>query len=189
MNKIITTILIWIWSLGCFSQPFDSWPIFRGDQNLKGVSKTTIPNTPKLLWSFTTGDNIKSAPVVDKNKVVIGSTDGFVYCLDLTGKLIWKFETGNSIEAPALVLENTVYIGNLDGTLYALDLNTGKKLWDYECDNQIIGSANWWKEGNTTSIVVGSYDYYLHCVDAKTGKVRWKYESDNFINGAAACSS
>jgi len=157
--KIYTFLLLIISALGAISQPTDSWPIFRGDQNLKGVSKSTIPNSPKLLWKFTTGDNIKSAPVIANGKVVIGSTDGYVYCLDNNGKLLWKFETGNAIEASALIHENIVYIGNLDGTLYALDLNTGKKLWEYETDNQIIGSANWWKEGNTTSIVVGSYDY------------------------------
>jgi eukaryotic-like serine/threonine-protein kinase len=84
------------------AQPTDSWPIFRGDQNLKGVSKTVLPAAPKLLWTFTTGDIIKSAPVVANGKVVIGSTDGFVYCLDLKGKQVWKFETGNAIEAPAL---------------------------------------------------------------------------------------
>ena len=189
MKKIINTITFLFFAAVLTAQPTDSWPIFRGDQNLKGVSKTVLPAAPKLLWTFTTGDIIKSAPVVANGKVVIGSTDGFVYCIDSKGKLVWKFETGNAIEAPALILDNTVYIGNLDGTLYALDLNSGKKLWEYETDNQIIGSANWWKEGNTTSIVVGSYDYYLHCIDAKTGKVRWKYESDNFINGAAACSN
>ena len=91
------------------AQPTDSWPIFRGDQNLKGVSKTVLPAAPKLLWTFNTGDIIKSAPVVANGKVVIGSTDGFVYCLDLKGKLIWKFETGNTIEAPALIFDNTVY--------------------------------------------------------------------------------
>jgi eukaryotic-like serine/threonine-protein kinase len=143
-----------------FAQPSDSWPIFRGDQNLRGVSKTTLPATPKLLWTFTTGDNIKSAPVVDKGKVVIGSTDSFVYCLDLKGKLLWKFETGNAIEAPALIHDNTVFIGNLDGTLYALDLNTGKKKWEYETDNQISGSANWWSDGKNTFIFVGSYDFF-----------------------------
>ncbi|MBK6282420.1 MAG: PQQ-like beta-propeller repeat protein [Draconibacterium sp.] len=51
-----------------------------------------------------------------KGKVVIGSTDGFVYCLDTNGKQLWKFETGNAIEASALIHENVVYIGNLDGT-------------------------------------------------------------------------
>jgi len=188
MNRyLLIGILIFINSQ-VFAQSNDSWPIFRGDQNLKGLANTTIPNSPKLLWTFETGDNIKSAPVVANGKVVIGSTDGFVYCLDTNGKLLWKFDTGNVIEAPALILKNVIYVGNLDGTLFALDLNSGKKLWEYETDNQIIGSANWWTDGDTTSILVGSYDYYLHCVDSKTGKVRWKYESDNFINGAATCT-
>lgn len=189
MNKINLLIAIFALAFNLNAQPTDSWPIFRGDQNLTGVSKTTVPASPKLLWTFETGDNIKSSPVVANGKVVIGSTDGLVYCLDMNGKLLWKFETGNSIEAPALIVENTVYIGNLDGMLLAFDLNSGKKLWEYECENQIVGSPNWWKEGGTTSILVGSYDYYLHCVDAKTGQVRWKYESDNFINGAAACAN
>ena len=69
----------------------------------------------------------------------------------------------------------------------ALDLNSGKKHWEYDCDNQIIGSANWWKVGDKTHIFVGSYDFYLHCVDAKNGEGLWKYETDNFINGAPAC--
>ena len=67
-----------MWScLAVIAQTTDSWPIFRGDQNLTGVSKTTIPASPKLLWTFETGDNIKSAPVVANGKVVIGSTDGW----------------------------------------------------------------------------------------------------------------
>ncbi|HPF51381.1 MAG TPA: PQQ-binding-like beta-propeller repeat protein, partial [Draconibacterium sp.] len=189
MNMLRYFVLITFLGISCniIAQPSSSWPIFRGDQHLTGISGTTLPAQPKLLWTFETGDNIKSAPVVADGKIVIGSTDGFVYCIDTNGKLLWKFETSNSIEAPALILEKVVYIGNLNGTLYALDLNTGKKLWEYECDNQIIGSANWWKVGDKTHIVVGSYDFYLHCVDAKTGEGLWKYETDNFINGAPAC--
>ena len=92
------------------AQPSDSWPIFRGDQNLTGVSKTTLPASPKLIWTFQTVDNIKGAPVVADGKIVIGSTDGVVYCIDTNGKLLWKYDTGNSIEAPALILNKTVYI-------------------------------------------------------------------------------
>jgi eukaryotic-like serine/threonine-protein kinase len=145
MIKFINTIAIIFFAVSLTAQSTISWPIFRGNQQLTGVSKTELPDQPKLLWTFQTGDNIKSAPVVDQGKVVIGSTDGVVYCLDTTGKLLWKYETSNAIEAPALIHKNTVYIGNLDGNFYALDLNTGAKKWEYETDNQIIGSANWWE--------------------------------------------
>ncbi len=186
--KYTIVLLLILFGIQGSTQNSNSWPIFRGDQQLTGTSRSELPDKPTLKWTFQTGDNIKSAPVVDQGKVVIGSTDGIVYCLDLQGKLLWKFETGNAIEAPALIYENTVYIGNLDGNLFALDLNSGEKKWQYETDNQIIGSANWWETNNITYILVGSYDYYLHCVDAQTGKLMWKYESDNFINGAPACS-
>src|SRR5690606_40007659 len=112
MKRIRYTIAILFFAAGLSAQSADSWPIFRGNQQLTGISKTELPNQPKLLWTFQTGDNIKSAPVVDQGKVVIGSTDGVVYCLDINGKLLWKFETSNTIEAPALIHKNTVYIGN-----------------------------------------------------------------------------
>jgi outer membrane protein assembly factor BamB len=162
------------------------WPLFRGDQALTGAVREQLPAKPRLLWSFQTGDDIKASPVACGDKIVVGSTDGHVYCLSLTGALIWKFNTGNAIEAPALILDGTVFVGNLSGSLHALNLADGKVKWQYLTEGQISGSPNWWKSGYQTRILVGSYDYYLHCIDAATGKGVWKYESDNFINGAAS---
>ena len=172
-----------------YSQKEYCWNMFRGDQALAGMTVFEFPAKPEILWTYKTDDQIKSSPVSCNNKIIAGSGDGFVYCLDINGKLIWKFNSGNGIEAPALILEGNVYIGNLDGSLYSLNLNTGLQNWVYKADNQISGSPNYWKINEKLYILVGSYDYNLHCVDAKTGKVKWKYESDNFINGAAACQN
>ncbi|MDD4144231.1 MAG: PQQ-binding-like beta-propeller repeat protein [Prolixibacteraceae bacterium] len=187
MKLSINLLFLFLFVIRLSGQTADSWPIFRGDRQLTGISRTELPDKPELLWAFQTEDNIKAAPVVEKGMVVIGSTDGIMYCLNKEGKIQWKFKTDNAIEAPALIHNNTVYFGNLDGTLFAVDLATGEKKWDYDTDNQIIGSPNWWEKDGVTYIFAGSYDYYLHCVDAGTGEVKWKYESDNFINGAPAC--
>lgn len=187
-KKLILTFGVVLLVNLILAQSNHSWPIFRGNQQLTGKTQSVLPSQPKLLWVFQTGDNIKSAPVVDKGKVVVGSTDGYVYCLGLNGNLNWKYDTGNAIEAPALILDDVVYIGNLDGNLFALDLITGEEKWQYKTDNQIIGSANWWKSNDKTYIMAGSYDFFLHCVDADNGKTVWKYESENYINGAPACS-
>ena len=165
------------------------WPIFRGNQRLTGSISAILPDKPALKWTFNAGSMIKSSPVACDNSIVVTSTDGTVYCLDLNGKKKWQFKTSNSIEASALILENRIYVGNLDGTLYSLDLQTGQKIWEYATENQIMGSVNWYKVGTNTLLLVGSYDYFLHCVDAQTGKVKWKYESDNYINGAASCNN
>ena len=52
------------------------WTIFRGNQQLTGATTASIPDKPKLLSSFQTGDDIKASPVVDGQTIFCGSTDG-----------------------------------------------------------------------------------------------------------------
>ena len=163
-----------------------SWAIFRGNQQLTGATPATVPEKPKLLSSFQTGDDIKSSPVVDGQTIFCGSTDGTMYAVGFDGKLKWKFVSGNSIEAPALVIDGSVLFGQLDGLFYRLDEKTGEEIWKYKTDNQIMGSANWMKVGNQVRLFVGSYDYNLHCFGFPKGDSIWRYESDNYINGAPA---
>ncbi len=163
------------------------WPIYRGDRSLTGVAEGSLPDSMRLLWSFETGDEIKSSPVIDKETVYIGSTDGKVYALRLKdGRKIWDFDTGVAVEAPPLILKGTVYVGSLDGMFYAIDSRTGTVRWTHETGNRIAGSANWVSavSGKGYWILIGSYDNILYCVDADTGKRVWQYETENFINGA-----
>jgi len=53
-----------------------NWPIFRGDNRLTGHCPEPVADNIKLIWSFQTGDEIKSSPVVGLEKVFIGSNDG-----------------------------------------------------------------------------------------------------------------
>ncbi|MCH7726006.1 MAG: PQQ-binding-like beta-propeller repeat protein, partial [Planctomycetes bacterium] len=44
------------------------------------------------LWSYTTGGRVDSPPTFDRGRVLFGSADGWVYCLQAEdGKLIWRF--------------------------------------------------------------------------------------------------
>jgi len=164
------------------------WPIFRGNPQLSGVSKTTLPDEIKLLWSFKTEDDIKSSPVIGNDHVFIGSNDGFVYALKLeNGELVWKFDTGDAVEAPPLFLHNSIYVGSMNGLFFALDAQTGKIKWKFKTEGQISGSANWFsKSKNETWIIFGSYDNIMYCLNAESGKKVWAFETDNFINGAPA---
>lgn len=162
------------------------WTSFRGNQQLSGTTTSEIPKQPKLLFSFQTGDDIKASPVATDHTIFCGSTDGFMYAIGFDGKLKWKFEAGNGIEAPALFLNGSLVFGTLDGLLFKLDEKSGKQIWKYKTDNQIMGSANWVKNGNQIFLTVGSYDYNLHGVGFVKGDSLWQYESDNFINGAPA---
>jgi eukaryotic-like serine/threonine-protein kinase len=162
------------------------WEIFRGDPALTGATREAIPQSPRMLWTFETGDEIKSSAVIHDSKIVIGSGNGLVYCLDMQGSLLWKFDTGNTIEAPALIYNQKIYIGNLGGSLYCIDLSTGKVVWEYKCDSQIMAAPNIWSDGTTELILIGSYDYYLHAVNPKDGSMVWKYELLNYLNATVA---
>jgi outer membrane protein assembly factor BamB len=166
-----------------YSQKTACWTNYRGNAQLAGNSDSEIPENPVLLWSFKAADGFKSSPVVCKNTIVLGSIDGSIYGISTEGKLNWKINTENSIEAPALIVGDMAFIGNLSGDLYAIEIISGKILWTYKTENQIMGSPNYYSNGINKVIVVGSYDYCLHGVDMKTGKGLWKYEADNFING------
>jgi len=169
-----------------------SWPIFRGDARLSGLAEGSLPNQMALLWSFKTGDAIKSSPVIGNGLVYIGSSDGKVYALNLTnGTVQWKFNTDDSVEAPPLLWNGTVYVGVVKGLLFALDARDGKVKWQYETAGKIMGSANCVPapDGNGQWILIGSYDNTMHCVDATSGKRVWTYETQNFINGAPAVAA
>ena len=186
--KIITTLVFIIISLVSHSNPHQDWPNSRDNAQMHGYTKANFLSNPDIKWVFDADWIFKSAPVVYDEKVIIGSTEGTIYCLDMEGRLIWKKETDNSIEAPALIVDGIVYLGNLSGSLYALDIETGNEKWIYTTENQIMGAPNHWKNKEKEYLLVGSYDFFLHCIDLKTGKGVWKYESDNYLNGAPAIS-
>ena len=94
-------------------------------------------------------------------------------------------QTDMAIEAPPLVEAGMVFVGSTDGFLYALEATTGKLLWRYETDGEIMGAPNQAirPKSKDSVLVVGSYDNFVHCMDLKTGKALWKFETQNYVNG------
>ena len=180
-----------------------SWPIFRGDSRLTGTINNqkflrgsrgqffqkAPPGRRRQLWTFQTGAEVISSPVIGFGRVYIGSTDGKVYALSLKdGSKIWEFDTGDDIEASPLLVDTFIYIGNLSGVFFALDAHTGKVYWKFETEGPIYGSANWiQKPGKGEKLIfVGSHDNKMYCFDAASGKLGWTYETENYINGTPA---
>lgn len=121
--------------------------------------------TGKLVWRTklgdpTTGETLTGAPIVAKDKVIIGNAGGelgirgWVQALDLkTGKALWKaYNTGPDAE---------VKIGASFHAYYAKDRGTD------------LGATSWpgtmWKQGGATSWAWFSYDPELNLVYYGTG--------------------
>jgi len=111
---------------------FHPWGQFKGNPAHTGVSPFSAPEKPELLFSFKTGGNIDSAPVVSADgSIYFGSWDSYFYALNSKGKLKWKYKTGDKIiSSPALGADEKVFFTSEDSFLYALD-ETGNFLWKF----------------------------------------------------------
>ena len=59
-------------------------------------------------------------PLRSPARVVVGSSDGKLYVLDLaSGKKVWEFEAGAPITASPAISGGRIIIGDGDGRLYA----------------------------------------------------------------------
>ena len=69
------------------------WPRHRGDAALTGRSESKLGNKLDLLWTYETGEFLKSSVVVEKSFAYVGSDDGKLHAIDLsTGKPKWTFK-------------------------------------------------------------------------------------------------
>lgn len=137
-----------------------------------------------FLWSFKTGDNVATRPVVARGTVVFGSEDRNVYALDAaTGALRWRAATGGSVvSSPALAAETLVVIGSDDGGVYGLDLETGERRWLFATDGAV-----------EAPIVVedgvayaASRDNHLYALDPDTGEPLWTARVGGVLRSAPA---
>lgn len=93
-------------------------------------------NTLNPNWTNTDAKRmIETKPLVINDKVIYGSWDGYLYCIDAkTGLLIWKWsENENFYYSPASCIPvsdgKNVYVTTPDKYTSAIDLFLGKTVW------------------------------------------------------------
>lgn len=164
------------------------WHNYRASSGLTGATSSGLPVTPVLQWTFKAGDAVESSPVVAQGKIIFGSRNGILYCVNINnGQLLWTFDTRTAIDAPPMVSGEYIYVGNLAGDFFKIGLSDGKVIWKYSCGSQIYASANSFinKQGESV-IIIGAYDFMMRGLSSSTGKLLWQFKTKNFIHGAGA---
>jgi outer membrane protein assembly factor BamB len=161
------------------------WTEWRGSPDNAAVEGDTAPINGVLRWKYDTGNQVLSSPVFYSGGMLIGSDDGFLYCLDpVTGDLIWKFKTKGEIQATPLIKEGRAYFGSFDRNFYCIKLPDAgaqpRKVWSYACEGQIISSAH--SIGN--DLVFGCLDGALYCL-RDNGTLKWRTPVGNEIWASA----
>lgn len=95
----------------------------------------------KILWTNRDSKNETfTTPAVNGRRVVVGSDDGHVYCLDrATGLKVWKFDTGDSPSSPVIAAGRVVVSSG--GAVFMLDLKSGRKTWTHDVSDWITSPA------------------------------------------------
>ncbi len=83
--------------------------------NIYGID---APSGTAPVWTFETGGLIYANPVVADEKFFGGSSDGYIYCLTLTGELVWKYYAGDVITDCFAIVNGKLFASSSDGTLY-----------------------------------------------------------------------
>lgn len=128
-----------------------------------------------LLWCNTSASGmIESKPLILKDKIIFGSWDTYLYCIDAaTGLLNWKW-TGNPVSnyspaaSPLVSDGKNVFFATPDKAITAVDLLLGKTNWkktDFDAWES-IGMSN-----DSKKLFVKSQNDKFHIISAANGKL------------------
>lgn len=138
------------------------------------------------LWEFKANDYVyHSSPSIWQNRVVFGSHDKNVYCVNIeNGNLIWSFRTNGIIDSTPAIADGRVLIGSSDGFLYCLDFMNGSLFWKLDLKKQEEDNGNFFTNSPIVigdRVICGSTTSQMNCIDLKTGANLWLYNTGSRI--------
>ncbi len=157
-----------------------------------------VSSDGRLLWKLQCGEHTTQTPLVvnkdweeiggfhkrsfysmprdNKSRIVIGSGDGYMRCLDVEdGALLWKFFANSlSISSPA-IQDKTICFGSHDGRLYLIDTD-GHIKWKFQTGNRVVSSPLF----HDDTVYFGSSDNNAYAL-SHDGELLWRFLTDGEI--------
>lgn len=164
----------------------NDWIIFRGSPSLNGYIERTLPDEPKLQWTFKNDVRTVASPIIYGGNAYTIDRKGVIRGIDAQGKQFFTHDLNTTVEASFIIRDSVMYIGRIDGFVSALSLSTKKVLWEYETLGQISASPNLIQQEADELLLVGSYDNCMYTFSTNTGKKASQFETGYYINGAAS---
>ena len=133
-------------------------------------------NSNNLIWETNLGWSSSSSPIIVKNNIFVGSSDG-LYALEKdSGEILWNFKMGAVSSIPVYV-NGVVYCGSHDGNIYAINSKNGDLEWTFETNDEIYGSP----VVKNNVLFIGSNDGYMYAINIKDKELKWKFKTDRPI--------
>jgi len=151
--------------------------VFWGSQIIVGCTdgKLYFINRKEDLGGIVEiGSPIRITPLVDGDRLYLGTEDSTFQCFDLKSKKIkWKIKTGGRLLLPPRADEERIYFLASNSVLYCIDKKGGDILWWW-----IVPSRSAYDlEFSADKILVTTLSSILFCLDRKTGKEIGRYDA------------
>ncbi|HEU5402921.1 MAG TPA: PQQ-binding-like beta-propeller repeat protein, partial [Terriglobales bacterium] len=166
-----------------------------------------VPKFTRVKWKFHTNGRVFSSPAVADGMAFVGSTDHFLYAVDLaTGTEKWKFETPSRVTSSPAVANGIVYFGSMDANFYAVEAATGKLKWKFATGGERRYTATHLHGAMPASesmpdpfdfflssptvingaVYFGSGDGNIYALDSATGALKWKFHTGDVVHSSPA---
>jgi outer membrane protein assembly factor BamB len=158
------------------------WSQLKHDAQNTGRCPFIGPDNGAIIWSFYTGDAVRSSPAIDKyGSIIFGSDTGFLYSLSDSGFINWQYQLKQPARSsPALSEDGTVYIVTGDGSKTSLlSINTkGTKNWDFPMEGTLSDTSAAIAEDGTIYALTWKTSslstFYLYAVNPD-GTEKWNF--------------
>lgn len=139
-------------------------------------------DAPRERWAFETGKHI-FGPLYRDGRVYVGSTDGYVYCLDeADGSVAWKTKLDAAVFSVPQIAGGLLFISGSTGSfpnrdtygpnhVFALAIDDGRLAWNAETGPGFSGSPQ-----SVDGTVVVNAGPFVYAYAAADGKPLWNYK-------------
>jgi outer membrane protein assembly factor BamB len=157
---------------------FKASPAVKGDAvyigDGDGKFHCVDAKTGMKRWIFESGAEITSGANFSGDKILFGSWDETLYCLDKNGKELWKVKTQGPVNGSPAVAGGMTFVAGCDSSVHIIDIVTGMEKAAVELDGQAAASAA--VVGDC--LYVGTMSNQVHEVDWKKAKRGWTFQPE-----------
>lgn len=146
--------------------------VYIGDED--GGFHAIDPANGKRKWRFQTNGEIISSPSLTGDKVIFGSYDNSLYCLNTKGEKVWNFETDGYVHCTPAIAGNFTFVTGCDEQLRVINIDTGKEEGNLPLASYLIASPA--LKGD--HLYFGTYNSEVLGVNWKTRQIEWRYRDE-----------
>lgn len=100
--------------------------------NAEGAVKQLAVDSGKTIWETELGEPVSSSVTVGGGLVLVGTSKGHLFALNLNGKKLWSAVLSSEVQGQPRYYDGTVIVRTTDHHIYGVDAADGRRKWSYE---------------------------------------------------------